>query len=317
MRILALIVALLSVVSSPAARGESPPYQAGVGLVQGTADAPIDAMVRYPTLEVERTTTPNSNPQSPAAAPAPAEGRFPVVLLSHGGGTTGGSPRSLGGLSVALARQGFIVVAPFHGITPLQRRTGQVVRALDAALADRRFASHMDPARLGMLGFSLGGAVTLELAGARPDGLHFLAYCETHPDDFMSCDQAPGGRKSERGERPADPPRLPLKAIVLLDPLAALFQRDGLTAVTMPVLLVRPAQSQLSGEGNAFALATALPRAPKFSMVPGDHFILTDVCLPQPRSEAEPVCQDPSGVDRAAVQAEVAARIAKFFQDHL
>ena len=150
MRILALIIALLSVVSAPVARGESPPFQAGVGFVQGTADAPIDAMVRYPTLEVERPATLNSNPRPPAFSPAPAEGRFPVILLSHGGGPTGGSPRSLGGLSVALARQGFIVVAPFHGNAPLPLRAAQVVRALDAALADQRFASHMDSSRLGM-----------------------------------------------------------------------------------------------------------------------------------------------------------------------
>ena len=318
MRILALGLMLLSLVSAPAARAGEPPFRAGIGFIEAAADAaPVRAAVWYPTLADEGPAGFNSNVRPPAVSPAPAEGRFPVVLLSHGGGPTGGSPGILAGLSAALARQGFVVVAPFHGNSRLPLRTVQIVRALDAALADPRLAPHMDPSRLGMLGFSLGGAVTLELAGARPDDGHFQAYCSANPDDVMSCDHAPGGGKPGGNERPADPPRLLLKAIVLLDPFAALFQRDGLTAVTMPVLLVRPAQSQLPGDGNAFALAASLPRAPQFSTVPGNHFVFTDICRPEVLVEAEQLCRDPPGVDRAAIHADIEAQMVRFFDDDL
>ena len=166
-----------------------------------------------------------------------------------------------------------------------------------------------------MLGFSLGGAVTLELAGAMPDWPHLAAYCGAHPDDEMSCNHAPRGPHGTG--RPAVPPPLPLKAIVLLDPFAVPFQRDGLAAVTMPALLFRPEQSALPADGNAAALATALPHPPRYETLPGGHFVFTDVCAPA-LLEIEPaVCRDPPGADRAAIHLDIETKIAAFFRDSL
>jgi predicted dienelactone hydrolase len=130
--------------------------------------------------------------------------------------------------------------------------------------ADPRFKPHVDPALLGMIGFSLGTAVTLMLAGATPDFAHLDAYCDAHPTDVMSCNDAPGGGGRRSSAPPSGvhippPPPLPVHAIVLLDPYGALFSRDHLTAVTMPVLQFRPDHSQL-GEENSAGLAASLPR---------------------------------------------------------
>ena len=197
-------------------------------------------------------------PASRDAAPAP--GRFPVVLLSHGGGPTGGTPLILGELSASLARQGFVVVAPFHGKAGLRVRALQARSALDAVLADPRFWPHADRVRLGMIGFSLGTAVTLELAGGIPNPAHLVAYCGAHPDDAMSCQHAPDGNNPPAPGQPflqrlaIVPAPLPLKAIVLLDPFAVLFQHDELTAVTMPVLLFRPTAASFGGMRMALGL---------------------------------------------------------------
>jgi predicted dienelactone hydrolase len=245
------------------------------------------------------------------------------VLLSHGGGLTGGTPLILRELSADLARQGFIVVAPFHGKTGLQARTLQVRLALDAVQAQARFTSHLDPTRLGMLGFSLGTAVTLELAGAIPNVAHLISYCAAHPEDTMSCDHAPDGKNGPApGETlparvaPLTPPLL-LKAIALLDPFGVLFQHDELAAVTMPVLLFRPDRSELPGAANAFALSTALPHPPRVQIVPGRHFIFADVCPSELRSAAPEACDDPPGVDRAIVHTDIEAQIARFFHANL
>ncbi|GGF50023.1 hypothetical protein GCM10011611_65530 [Aliidongia dinghuensis] len=311
MRSLIVGAILLSIVSARAALAEAPPFHAGAGVIPGSVDMPDGAIVRYPTFAAGAADAVSSN-----LSPPVADGRFPIVLLSHGGGPTGGSPVILAGLSAALAQHGFVVVAPFHGTARLPRRAAQVAQALEAALADPRFAPHMDAARLGMLGFSLGGAVTLELAGATPDGRHFHAYCEAHPADVMSCNHAPAGGGVGSDGQPPPPPRLALRAIALLDPFAALFQRDGLTGVTLPVLLVRPAASELPGDANALGLAAALPRAPDLETVPGGHFVFTDSCPSTARS-GEPRCLDPPGVDRAAVQAQVEAQLLRFFGANL
>jgi predicted dienelactone hydrolase len=323
MRVFCLFLAIILIGPRGTALAQSSPYHAGIGRPSIAAAPPFDALVWYPTQteEVAWQVGPFAIPATHNAVLAP--GRFPIVLLSHGGGLGGGTPLMLRELSADLARRGFIVVAPFHGKTGLQGRTLQIRQALDAVLADPRFASHADATRLGMLGFSLGTAVTLELAGAIPNLANLTAYCAGHPNDVMSCDHAPDGRNapSSREAVPAGaisaPTPLPLKAIVLLDPYAVLFQRPELVAVSMPVLIFRPAQSELPGEANAFGLQAALPHPPEFQTIPGSHFVFMDVCPPALKSDSPELCQDPPNVDRAAVHTAIEAQIADFLGKNL
>ncbi len=323
MRIGYLIAALIAGLLS-AGVSEAQPYHVGIARITVAADAPFDALIWYPTQaeEVPWRAGPFLGPATLNAAIA--SGRFPIVLLSHGGGLTGGSPLILRTLSADLARQGFVVVAPFHGKTRLSARPLQVRMALDAMLADTSFASHVDPTRLGMLGFSLGTTVTLELAGAIPNMAIFVAYCSAHPTDALSCQHAPGGGGTDTAPQPNLAPGatrlvapLPLKAIALLDPFAVMFQHDELAAVTMPVLLFRPQQSELPGEANAFGLMSALPHPSQVQIVRGGHFIFADVCTQAQQAAAPEVCGDPPGVDRASVLNAVEVQLAKFFHDTL
>jgi len=316
-------VAFLLVVSFRLAAGaETPPFHAGVArpAVTGTGGSPFETLVWYPTEAKEVAWQAGPFTMYATRNAAIAGGRFPVVLLSHGGGLSGGSPLILREISVALARHGFIVIAPFHGKAGLPERVLQVRRALAAVETDPRFASHIDAARLGMLGFSLGTAVALELAGAVPNVTHLVAYCAAHPGDVMSCDHAPDGNNGtshgSAAAKGAVAP-LPLKAIVLMDPFAVLFQRPELVGVTMPVLIIRPNQSELPAEANATGLAGALPRPPLVESVPGNHFVFTDICPTALTASSPELCQDPPGVNRAAVHATVQAQVIEFFDSHL
>ena len=49
---------------------------------------------------------------------------------------------------------------------PFVDRPRHIHKALDSVLADPRFSNRADPDRIGMVGFSFGGAVTLIAAGA-------------------------------------------------------------------------------------------------------------------------------------------------------
>jgi predicted dienelactone hydrolase len=316
-----LVVAglLLIALAGAGCAGAAEPFHAGVVRMSVAAD--VVTLAWYPTQGPEVAW--DAGPfRVPATRDAPiAPGRFPIVLLSHGGGPTGGTPFLLNGLAAALARHGFVVIAPFHGKTGLAGRPRQIGQALKAVLADPRLAAHADPERIGMVGFSLGGAVTLELAGAVPNPAHLMSYCSTHPADVMSCDHAPSGHdrppaQGPAGEAPASVP-FRLKAIVLLDPFAVLFQRPELAAVTMPVLIVRPTGSALPAEANAAGLAAGLPGPPQVQSIPGSHFVFTDVCSPALAAAAPEVCRDPPGVDRTAVHAAVEARVIAFLASSL
>ena len=323
MPVIFFFIAILSICFGSITSAQTTTSNSGIARITVGAEEPFDTLVWYPTQAEEASWQIGlfSIPSSHNATVA--TGQFPVVLLSHGGGQTGGSPFLLSGLSARLAREGFIVIAPFHGKTRFWQRTRQVEAALEAVRDDPRFKSHIALDRVGMLGFSLGGAVTLASAGGTPNFDHIAVYCATHSDDVQSCNAGPGGDGNAGLSTQTQPPsrglmipRLPLKGLVLLDPFAVLFQRDDLTAVNMPVLLFRPKQSKL-GEENTRMLVANLPQPPQLQYLPGGHFIFADICSPRLQAEAPEVCVDAQGVDRALAHAIAEAGIVKFFRSNL
>lgn len=112
-----------------------------------------------------------------------------------------------------------------------------------------------------------------------------------------------------------------MKALVLLEPFGAPFDREALTSLMMPVLLYRAEQSDLRPDGNIFALASALPRPPRQESVPGGHLIFVDPCPPALVRETSVTCKDiakdAAGVDRAAILRQVEADVADFLRKTL
>jgi len=62
--------------------------------------------------------------------------------------------------------------------------------ALGAARQDPQIAPHLDPRRLGVAGFSLGGFTALLTAGARADIDPYLQFCHDNPHDPTCMAQA-------------------------------------------------------------------------------------------------------------------------------
>jgi predicted dienelactone hydrolase len=318
-RALFLVLALL-VAGASSAQADPQRFHAGVTRITVKDVVPFDALVAYPTDAAEVPF--QDGPWTLAAsrdAPIASGARFPIVLFSHGGGGTlkaGGSPLPYADFATSLARQGFIVVAPFHPASerPLEARPRHVHKALETMLADTRFAAHADPIRLGMMGFSWGGAVALIAAGAAPSLAHLATYCRDRTDDPKACDGVPtdGSLANVVGKR--SPDALAVKSLVLMEPWGALFDRNGLTSVDMPTLLYRAEGSDLKAEGNIVALAAALPHPPRQETVPGGHFIFFGPCPPALKADAPEACRDAPDVDRAAVHRRIEAEIADFLR---
>jgi predicted dienelactone hydrolase len=241
------------------------------------------------------------------------------VLFSHGGGQRPGTPWLHRETLLHLARQGYVVVAPFHpgAPAPIIARPRQMRLSLDAVAADPRFAPRLDRARMAMVGYSFGGAVALISAGAAPDLARLSAYCREQPGDRRACGGIPLDASWDHlpVRRSADV--LPLRAVVLLDPFGALFSRESLAGVTVPALIYHARQSDLRVAGNARAVAEGLPRPARHLDVAGSHFVFADVCPPDLAAVAQELCRDPPGADRAAVLRGVRAEIARFLGEHL
>lgn len=326
-----LALMLISMIASIASAATTE-RQAGVLRLQvPDRDGAFDVTVWYPTDAPE---TPwQAGPFTITAsrdAPIAAQGRFPVVLFSHG---SGGTPLGHRGLASALARKGFVVVAPAHlGDTATRprfetqaqiftARPRQAMEALQAALQDERLAAHVDPARIGMIGYSAGGYTALALAGARLDAAAASTYCSgAGRDDIGSCGPAKDSvvdaiRQLRSAELPTEPR---LKALVLMDPLSIVFDRVSLKEISLPVFLLRPQDdAYMNAAHNALALAKGLSFPPQEAVVPGRHFVFIDPCPQDMAAEAPLICADEPSVDRAAVHEKFESEIAAFLERRL
>lgn len=309
---------LLVVVGASSALADSPSFRAGFTRIAIQDATPFDALIAYPTDAAEVAVEEGPFRVLASRDTPLANARFPIVLFSHGNGR-GGTPLVHSELLLDVARQGFIVVAPFHGGTerPFVERPRQVHKALEAMLADPRFSQRADPDRIGMAGFSFGGAVTLIAAGARVDLARLSAYCREHVDDLRACAGiATDGSWAKVPPMPRSNDVLPLKALVLLEPYGAPFDTKGLESIDVPALVYAASQSDLRPEGNALAVAKALPRSHRV-VVPGNHFVFVDPCSPTLATVAREACTDPHGTDRAAIHRRIKQEISDFLRERL
>lgn len=316
--VLALFVVLTAWATSALADGA--PFGAGVVRLKVPDATPFNVLVAYPTHATVSTVrvgpfTVVVGPNAPIAR----DKNFPVVLFSHGNGRRGGSPMIHRDLILAMARRGFVVVAPFHPGTaqPLLNRPRHVRLALDQVLADERFSHNIDRKRVAMVGFSFGGAVSLIVGGAVPSLRHLSAYCRDRTNDPRACTGVPQNVPADTPELQKSPDALPLKALVLLEPFGAVFDRKGLQAVHAPVLIYRALQSDLAAEGNITSLAKALPKPARLETVPGGHFVFIGPCPTELEATAPLVCKDAPGVDRVAIEKRVEATVMDFLKSHL
>lgn len=96
-----------------------------------------------------------------AAAPAP------MVIVAHGFSR---NRRNMSGWGQHLAKEGFVAVVPDLPTRADHARNGRFISELRAySLGDAPWKKHIDPARVGLLGFSAGGLSCLLSAAQSPD----------------------------------------------------------------------------------------------------------------------------------------------------
>lgn len=281
---------------------------------------PMVASAFYPSpIKGEKPT--RMGPYSVEATPnlPIAEGRFPLLLLSHG---HGGSHLGHHDLATFLAQRGYIVATVEHpgdnyrdqsgfgSDTVLLGRPLQMSALLDASLTSPLLGKHINEARIGAMGFSAGGYTVLTMAGAKPNFALREAYCKRHPGDTEICGSA------LRIEHPhlkakADPR---VKAVFAMAPLGVFFDKAGLASVKVPVFLYAAENDQvLLVDENAAHVRDCLPRPPEYRSIPkAGHYIFL---APTPALEkALPdLFTDPPGVDRGAIHAQIDKDALSFF----
>lgn len=264
----------------------------------------------------------------PATRHAPlAQGRFGLVLVSHG---TGGHRLGHRGTAIRLARAGYVVAAPEHGGDNWRdarysgtaenwvRRPRQLAALLDRLLGDREFGPRIDPARIAAIGHSAGGYSVLALIGGRADTRMLARHCTRFRDrDPVFCSYGrPGGTT---GGMLPDLTDRRIRAAIAVAPAGALFGPGAFAQVTVPVQIHRLGRDRvlrrpwhednivrLLGDGARLVLH---PEAHHFAFIePFPASLIDEVGEP---------ARDPPGFDREAFLARIESRILDFLASEL
>jgi predicted dienelactone hydrolase len=123
--------------------------------------------------------------------------QYPLIVLSHG---SGGNANQMRWLGYYLSQHGYITVAINHSGTPeeekqigvltlseycIWERPRDISAVLNAVLSDPSFSKIIDTNRIGVAGFSLGGASAIWVAGARLDLEYFKRNAPKLPADLQ------------------------------------------------------------------------------------------------------------------------------------
>ncbi|MCR6701905.1 MAG: hypothetical protein NVV68_12430 [Dokdonella sp.] len=296
----------------------------------------------YPgTAPADGTTT--LGPYTVAAtrdAPALAGAR-PLIVISHG---QAGSSLGHHDLATALAAAGFVVATIEHpadnhrdagGVgtsAVLVGRPVQVSATIDALLADTRWKDRIDPRRIGVAGYSVGGYTALMAVGAVPRFVRLIGYCTRHRRSGAICNDArrlaaearthglslqaylAGVQDELTRWGPTADPRI--RAAFVMAPLGLLFDAPGLAAVDRPVFLAYGEHDEiLLPPENALHVKREVKTLDGVRAVPkADHWVFLAPCSAALAESIPELCRDPDGVDRAAVHAQVDADAVAFFR---
>jgi predicted dienelactone hydrolase len=285
---------------------------------------PLEAGIWYPS-EAPASSQPLGLYQQTVATGGAVAGRnLPLIVMSHG---SGGSFEGHYDTALALAEAGFVVAAVTHtgdnyrdqsGFIRVENRPRHIKALVDYMLAAWPHRDLLDPARIGMFGFSAGGFTALVAIGGVPDMTRVAPYCAAHPDEW-ACRKA----KEYRADRSAPvafvhDPRI-VAAVIAAPAIGYSFTPEGLAGIKASIQLWRGDSDEvLPHPRHAQNVYDGLPTKPEYRVVPNaGHFAFLAPCTPALESIAPEICRDPAGLDRAAFHREFNPAVVAFFKAKL
>lgn len=310
-------------------------YQAGFRTLGAWSEEPplrVDVSIWYPANRQPREL--NYPPWTISAAlnARPAEGKFPLLVISH---ATPADRYAYHELAAWLAREGFVVAAPGHGndcmnnmddlftFEQLARRAREMASAIDMTLAEKDLARIIDASRIGVAGFGSGAAAALLLGGALPDCAGWPEYCKRAGASDVYC--SPWARERINGlcmsfplQKSLADPRV--KAIAAIAPgYGMLFDAESFRHFYPPLLLVAAGRDKFNRVSlHCEPLARLLGSRARFLDLPNaDEGALMSPCPPALANELPELCKSVSPSDRQAILQKLENALLAFFGHYL
>jgi predicted dienelactone hydrolase len=286
---------------------------------------PLEAGIWYPS-QAPASSQPLGPYQQTVATGGQIAGRgLPLIVMSH---STGGSFTDHYDTALALAEAGFVVAAVTHtgdnfrdrsGFTRVENRPRHIKALVDYMLASWPHRDLIDPARIGMFGFSAGGFTALVVIGGVPDPARGAAHCAVYPDEW-ACRRVKESSGVARATSPVfvHDPRI-AAAVIAAPALSYSFTPQALAGVKVPIQFWRPDSDEMFPHPrHAQYVHDALPTRPEYHVVQNaGHFVFLAPCSPQLERVASEICRDPAGFDRAAFHREFNPAVVAFFSARL
>lgn len=260
---------------------------------------------------------------------------LPLIIISHG---TGGSSDGHVDTAQALANAGFVVAALTHpgdnyrdnsyvGLGKnLSSRPPHVSRVIDYMLTTWPTHQPIDPARIGVFGFSAGGFTALALAGGRPNFDLTAEHCRSKPDAWDCNYLRENGAPKTSAPFPADVADIRIKAAVVAAPAVGYaFEPNGLANVHIPIQLWS-GQNDTIVDDSGEVVRRLLPTPPEYHFVAkATHFSFMQPCDWKLRSiitvmhwfGTPDICTESEGFDRFRFHDEFNRSVVQFFSAQL
>ncbi len=272
------------------------------------AEEAMKVHLYYPSCDAESSFQLGPYTLTAAVDGKEADGQFPLVIISHG---TGSSPLVWRDLARYLAKQKFVVacIEHPHNNRTQNDRADTVQNLLERPLhilklvEDLKYYSWIDSRRIQLIGHSLGAYTVLCAAGAKGHTKHQIQY-----DNKTSM--------SESVDLPGY--SIPsLQSIILLNPAAVWFLGErSLSEVKVPILMITGTKDVFTPRFHGELIERDLSKHLKWIEVENaGHFSFMSPFPAAMISEGFAPGNDPAGFDRQKFQKTFFENILEFLVD--
>lgn len=257
-----------------------------------------------------------------------ADGKYPLILMSHG---HGGDRRDRSWLVEYLVKNGFIVASVEHygnswrSYNPVLtlrfwERAKDISFAISSLVKDAMLKKHVDSSRIGFVGYSLGGMTGLALGGAKVHNIKQIAveYLKKYKEfDKINLELVENTDFSEAHGNFED---RRIKALALLSPAAFAIPSESLRKIKVPMALVASEEDEiLPHEDHALKIVESVrPTRLKLFKDKVSHYVFLNRVSDVGKSLLRPDIQtEKIQTDRVKVHEEVGRFLTEFFKEHL
>ena len=299
--------------------------------VDSSRGRPVAIELWYPTDQAASSVEEGSDavwihPKEARDAPLPSAARLPLIIMSHG---HRGDRREKSWLADFLVREGFIVAAVEHfgntwsAYNPLLSarfwdRPKDISFALDKLIEEPLLKEILDPARIGFVGYSLGGMTGLGLAGAVAQNLRDALLNKKSVHKERVSEEALKQFDFSAAEANYREPRI--RSMFLICPANFIYSAESLKQITIPIGLVAAINDEvLPYKEHAYQIIKNLvPRKLKLMRKEISHYAFLNRVSESGRKILDkPIQNDPPCCDKASIHREVGLFAVEFFRETL